>query len=323
MKLPTLLLSALLVTTSFAQTTVPANMTYQGRLTDSNNASVPDGNGYEIEVRLWSAPTSGTLLWGSRYTGVPLKSGAFNLILGSGGTPITGATTTDLKAAFSNATVYLSLTATKSASGAAISSPTEILPRQQIFSTPFAFRTDKAEDSTKLGGQPANYYSPTGSIVAFAGPTAPTGWLLCDGSTVTSSAYSALFNVIGTSFGSEGSGTFKLPDLRGRFPLGTNPAPQPPVPTVRSLAQTGGEEAHTLTIAEMPSHGHEERYQTDYGSNFTGPYVAGGNYAASASRAVRADNFNTQSSAPIVPTGGGGAHNTMPPFLVLNYIIKY
>jgi hypothetical protein len=123
---------------------VPSGMTYQGRLTDVSNVAVADGNGYEIEVRLWSASTGGTLLWGSRYTGVPLKSGAFNLILGSGGTPIAGATTTDLKAAFSTATVYLGLTATKSASGAAISFPTEILPRQQIFSNPYAFHADVA-----------------------------------------------------------------------------------------------------------------------------------------------------------------------------------
>ncbi len=124
--------------------TVPSGMTYQGRLTDASNAPVPDGTGYEIEVRLWSAPTGGTLLWGTRYSGVPLKGGAFNLILGSGGTSIAGATTTDLKAAFNNPTVHLGLTTTKSASGAAIQSPTEILPRQQIFSTPYAFRAQTA-----------------------------------------------------------------------------------------------------------------------------------------------------------------------------------
>jgi hypothetical protein len=123
---------------------VPSGMTYQGRLTDASSAPVPDGSSYEIEVRLWSANTGGTLLWGSRYTGVPLKSGAFNLILGSGGTPIAGATTTDLKAVFSTATVYLGLTTTKSASGAAISSPTEILPRQQIFSTPYAYQAEQS-----------------------------------------------------------------------------------------------------------------------------------------------------------------------------------
>lgn len=123
---------------------VPAGMTYQGRLTDTSGAPVPDGIGYEIEVRLWNASTGGTLLWGSRYTGVPLKSGALNLILGSGGTPIVGAATTDLKAAFSAANVHLGLTATKNATGVSIPSPSEILPRQQIFSSPYAFRAEVA-----------------------------------------------------------------------------------------------------------------------------------------------------------------------------------
>lgn len=109
-------------------------MTYLDRLTDSSNAPVPDGTGYEIEVRLWSAPAGGSLLWGTRYTGVPLKSGAFNLILGSGGTPIPGATHTDLKLAFNTPTAHLCLTTTKNATGATIPSSTEILPRKQTFS---------------------------------------------------------------------------------------------------------------------------------------------------------------------------------------------
>lgn len=129
---------------AIAQSSVPPGMTYQGRLIDANSTPVPDGTGYEIEVRLWNASTGGNLLWGTRYTGVPLKNGAFNLILGSGGTSISGASTTDLKAAFSTSTVYLGLTATKNAAGAAIPSPTEILPRQQLLASPYAFRAEIA-----------------------------------------------------------------------------------------------------------------------------------------------------------------------------------
>lgn len=306
-----------------AAQTVPNGMTYQGRLTDASNAPVPDGNGYEIEVRLWSASTGGTLLWGTRYTGIPLKNGTFNLILGPGGTPIAGASTTDLKTAFITSTVHLGLTTTKTATGAAVTSPTEILPRQEIFSTPFAFRSDKAEDSTKLGGQPAGYYSPTGSIVAFAGTTVPAGWLLCDGSTVTSTAYPALFSAIGTTFGTTGVGTFKLPDMRGRFPLGTNPSPLPEAPTARHLAQSGGAETHTLTLAEIPSHSHDQRYSTGQNNGATGVYVAGLTYADGAARGLRSTTYDQQSPLPIVPTGGGEPHNNMPPFVVFNFIIKH
>lgn len=128
-----------------AAQTVPSGMTYQGRLTDASNVPVPDGTGYEIEVRLWSAPAGGTLLWGTRYSGVPLNGGAFNLILGSGGSPIAGAMYTDLGAAFNTSSVHLGITTTKNAAGAAIPSPTEILPRQQVFSSPFAFRAGLAD----------------------------------------------------------------------------------------------------------------------------------------------------------------------------------
>lgn len=121
---------------------VPTGVAYQGRLTDASNAPVPDGTGYEIEVRLWSASAGGTLLWGTRYTGVSIKGGAFNLILGAGGTSISGAATTDLKTVFNTPAVHLGLTATKNAAGAAIPSPAEILPRQQMVSSPYAFRTE-------------------------------------------------------------------------------------------------------------------------------------------------------------------------------------
>lgn len=313
---------ALSIVTTQAQTSVPNNMTYQGRLTDANGVALPDGNGYEVEIRLWNSATAGTLLWGTRYSGVPLKNGAFNLILGSGGTAISGAVTTDLKTAFNTVPVHFGITVTKNPAGEAIAGPAEILPRQQVFSSPFAFRADKAEDSARLGGQPAAYYSPTGSIIAFAGQTAPAGWLLCDGRTLTAAAYPALSAVLGTSFGANGAGTFKLPDLRGRFPLGTNPAPLPDVPTIRPLAQAGGEESHVLTTSEMPAHSHEQKFSTELAQNYTGAYVAGGNYS-SGPRVMRRDDFNSQSALPIAEAGGGAAHNNMPPFVVLNFIIKY
>ena len=262
----TILLSLLLAVAAsapaFAQT-VPSGMTYQGRLTDASNAPVPDGTGYEIEVRLWSAPTGGTLLWGTRYTGVPLKSGAFNLILGSGGTSIPGAATTDIKAAFNIPNtngIHLGLTTTKTATGAAIPSPTEILPRQQIFSTPYAFKAATVEpnavDSTvikdqsivlaDLSAKVAEALTPIGSVLSYVGTTAPQGWLICDGSPVSRQQYPALFVIMGTSHGSgDGSTTFNLPDYRGRFlrgvdgPDGSN-ADRDPDSSTRLASNPGG-----------------------------------------------------------------------------------
>ena len=89
----------------------------------------------------------------------------------------------------------------------------------------------------------------TGSIVMFAGSVAPQGWLLCDGSAVSRSQYSALFDVVDTTYGEgDGSTTFNVPDLRGRVMIGTSNS--------HPVASHGGEETHSLTEDELPQHFH-------------------------------------------------------------------
>ena len=91
---------------------------------------------------------------------------------------------------------------------------------------------------------------PAGIVMSFAGATAPEGWLLCDGSAVSRSSYSALFAAIGTTYGAgDGSTTFNLPDLTGRVVIG--------VSGTHALGSTGGEASHVLTTGEMPEHLHE------------------------------------------------------------------
>jgi microcystin-dependent protein len=95
---------------------------------------------------------------------------------------------------------------------------------------------------------------PTGSVLDFAGSTAPTGFLLCQGQTVSRTTYPALYAVIGTTWGAgDGSTTFGLPDLQGRTRIG---AGQGTGLTNRALAGTGGEEAHTLLTTELAAHNH-------------------------------------------------------------------
>jgi len=146
--------------------------------------------------------------------------------------------------------------------------------------------------------------NPSGAIVSYAGSSAPDGYLLCDGSTVSRTTYADLYDVIGTTYGTgDGSTTFALPDLQDKFVLGKGD-------TYSTLAATGGETEHTLTTDEMPSHHHT----ITGGTSGTAGYVTMESDGNSAS---------TESSNGTNYTGGGEAHNNMPPYIVLNYIIKY
>lgn len=148
---------------------------------------------------------------------------------------------------------------------------------------------------------------PAGTIVAYAGTAMPAGWLPCDGSTVSPGLYPALFDAIGTAYGGDGVNTFAMPDLRGRMLVGVG---QGTGLTSRALGDTGGEETHTLTVAEMPSHTHTEK-----GTNRLDVATGGG---------IHVQDVDNSTFAPITTaaTGGGQAHNTMPPYFALGYIIK-
>lgn len=152
--------------------------------------------------------------------------------------------------------------------------------------------------------------APIGIIQAYAGSTAPTGWLICDGSAVSRTTYSELFGVIGTTYGSgNGSTTFNLPDLRGRAPIGSGLGTAEDA-VERTLGQSGGSERVTLTVEQMPSHTHKD------GTNASVAYVghAGTNTAQVA--------FDANTGRATTATGGGQSHGNMQPYLAINYIIK-
>ena len=158
---------------------------------------------------------------------------------------------------------------------------------------------------------------PTGAVQLYAGASAPSNWLLCNGAETLISGYAALYAVCSTTYGaltngSGGVGTthFRLPDLRGRVPIGAGAGTGL---TVRTIGATAGEETHTLTTAEMPSHTHtpngNPQFLTWDGATLT---VAVGGLNATA----------TGSPTTTGITGGDVAHNNIQPVLALSYIIK-
>ena len=149
---------------------------------------------------------------------------------------------------------------------------------------------------------------PTGTVTAFAGSTAPTGYALCDRSAVNRTTQAALFAVIGTTYGSgDGSTTFNLPDLRGRVVAGLGESLLGA--TADSLGDDNGliadTKEHTLTEAEMPSHSHTYVKHTSLGASGSGGNAQLGT--------------TSQSTSSV---GDGEAHNNVQPTIILNYIIK-
>jgi microcystin-dependent protein len=203
---------------------------------------------------------------------------------------------------------------------------------------------DSSAVTTSLDYKVATGLVPVGVISAYAGSSAPSGWLLCFGQAVSRSTYSSLFTALNTTYGSgDGSTTFNLPDLRGRVTAGLDnmggSAASRLTSTVltasNTLGATGGTQTHTLTEAQMPVHTHTQNAHTHVqDSHLHSTNIAGGAgspasyYHASTWGATNTINTtgttatNQNTTATNNNTGSGSAHPITQPTLVLNYIIK-
>lgn len=161
--------------------------------------------------------------------------------------------------------------------------------------------------------------SPVGSIILFAGIAPPANTLICDGSSVLRIDYPQLFSVIGVTWGAVDASHFTLPDLRGAVPVG---AGQRPGGSFFTLATYAGEETHTLSSAEMPSHAHTDSGHT-HSESVAAPTAISVGPGAPAPSAVPASGSTGSASANIQAAGGGGAHNNLQPYGVINYAIIF
>lgn len=162
---------------------------------------------------------------------------------------------------------------------------------------------------------------PSGSVMPYAGSSAPTDWLLCSGAAVSRTTYAALFAVIGTTYGSgDGSTTFNLPDLRGRSAFGVDNMGGTAANRITSggsgitgttLGAAGGAETVTLSTSQIPSHTHNVVGKTSFTGSTTVVTINN-----------NGNGGDVTVSGAAQATGGGGAHNTVPPAIMLNYIIK-
>lgn len=184
-----------------------------------------------------------------------------------------------------------------------LNSATNVLDVLARAALPASFTNTGIMSAVQITGLSGNGVVPVGAIQMYAAAAAPAGWLLCNGASIATNTYPTLFATIGTTFGSTNAAWFNVPNLTdNKFPLGGS----------AGLGGTGGGSSVTLNITQIPSHGHEQKqFTSGSGTTIWLPHAS----ANAATPALL--GIDTAS------VGGGLAHTNMPPYLIVNFIIKY
>lgn len=154
-----------------------------------------------------------------------------------------------------------------------------------------------------------------GEIRMFAGNFEPVGWAFCNGQVLPIDQNTALFQLIGTTYGGDGQTTFALPDLRGRIPLHQGNG--------FVLAETGGAEEITLTVQQVPAHTHAFLAT---GNTATGNSPANNAFAAATGATIfpygTDQPVTTLNAQTIGSVGGSQPHTNFQPYLCVNFILS-
>jgi microcystin-dependent protein len=139
---------------------------------------------------------------------------------------------------------------------------------------------------------------------------APKGWALCNGQLLPINQNQALFSLLGTTYGGDGRVNFGLPNLQGRVPMHFGSG--------HTLGELGGEQSHTLSISEIPTHTHVANATTN---STTGSEIASNNIMGPAKMYGSAQNLTSLLPSTLSAVGGSQAHLNMQPFLTLSFSI--
>lgn len=233
---------------------VPNEIVYQGKLKEYG---VPVNGSRTITFEIYPLETGGTADWSSGPQSIMVSSGIFSYTLSP-----------DIEWRNNNGNYWIQLTVNSKI----------LSPREKLGAQAYALHSRTAEDIEKSVGQNIHFaiggstiasiksdgniknFVPTGAILPYGGTTAPTGWLLCDGQSISRTTYSDLFAVIGTSFGSEDGLSFNVPDLRGRFLRGrdggTGRDPDSGSRTAMNLGGSTGDSIGSIQTDQIISHSH-------------------------------------------------------------------
>ncbi len=156
-----------------------------------------------------------------------------------------------------------------------------------------------------------------GEIRIFGFNFAPRGWALCSGQLLAISQNTALFSILGTTYGGNGTSNFALPDMRGRVALGSG---QGPGLSVYALGEQSGVENVTLLVSEMPAHRHAAGCSSAVGDSYMGSGAVPATDAGGNNVYTGASN-NTMNPSSLAIVGGSQPHNNLQPYMAMNYCI--